>query len=182
MLRIETNQRGDVVFYQSVPSKAGVYFISGFAGFFGLMCLVAGLSNFGVEGAGMVLFSLVPLAFAWRFARFTLGPYLSITSNAIVADKFIRLRRWKFTDITALASFETEVQPQKLNAKMPKMPKVPVHFLGIRTRDGRTSELTLPDFRGNRRLLQLVEERTRLKIETIPDDEAAWKDWQQAKV
>ena len=181
MSKLETNRHGDVVFHQAVPSKAVVYFISGFSGLLGLLFLVGGLSNLSADGAGLIAIGVVFVAFAWRFIRFTLGSYLSVTDSALVADKFLRMRRWKFGDITALASFETEVQPPKLNPKMPKMPKVPVHFLGIRTRDGRTSQLTLPEFRGNLELLELIAVRTRLEIETIPDDETTWKAWKQAK-
>ena len=179
MPQFETNRRGDIVFRQAVGSKAGVYFIAGFAGLLGVLFLVGGFSDLGADGAALIVLGALFVAFAWRFLRFTLGPYLMITDGALVADKFLRTRRWKFDDITALASFETMVQPPNIHHR--KMSKVPVHFLGIRTREGKTSQLTLPSFRGNRDLLDLIAERSRLEIETIPDDEDAWKAWKQAK-
>lgn len=180
MARHETDPNtGNERYYQEVRSRGAVMFISGAAGVFGLLCLLGGfaarLPRVGADEFGMLVFGVVFCLFAWRFWSITTGPYVILTPSRLTVRKLLRTRSWKFDDITALASFPTTVQADLPNGR--KGPVVSVHYLGIRSRDGKFSQVVLPEHSGNDALLKSLNENSLIEITELSGDREALKEW-----
>jgi hypothetical protein len=180
MARRETDpDTGNERYYQEVRSRGGVIFICGAAAAFGLLCLLGGfaarLPHVGADEYGMLVFGLVFCLLAWRFWNITTGPYVILSPSRLTVRKMLRTRSWKFEDITALASFPTIVQADLPKGR--KGPKVPVHYLGIKTRDGKFAQAVLPENCGNQTLLKSLSENSLVKITEIEGEKDALKEW-----
>lgn len=103
-----------------------------------------------------------------------MGAYLALTPSKLTVRKLLRTRWWKFDDITALASFPTVVQAT-LNGK--KMPPVSVHYLGIKTRNGKFARVVSPSFQDNERLLQSLTENSLVAITDLKGGKGALDAW-----
>jgi hypothetical protein len=123
----------------------------------------------------MLVAGLVICYFAWRFWSVTLGTYAILTPSKLIVRKIVRTHSWKFDDITALASLVTVIRVD--TARGGKGPPVKVHYLGIKTRDGKFSKVMLPEFRGNESLLKSLQENSLVEITELSGDEEALKEW-----
>jgi len=168
---------GNERYYQEVRSRGAVVFVCAVAGLFGLMALLGFFSRLPHAGGDeyfLLVLGSFCVWFAWRFWIFTTRPYLTLTPSRLMVNKFFRTRSWKFDDITALASCPTIVQAT-VNGR--KGPPVPVHYLRIKTRDGKVSRVVLPDHEGNQGLLKSLTENSLVAITDLEDGEVALKSW-----
>jgi len=181
MARHDTDPKtGNERYYQEVRSRGAVGFICAAAGLFGLMALLgffSRLPHVGGDEYFLLVLGSFCVWFAWRFWLFTTRPYLTLTPSKLAVSKLFRTRSWKFDDITALASFPTIIQAT-VNGR--KGPPVPVHYLGIATRNGKFSRVVLPDHRGNERLLHSLTENSLVAVTDLAGTEMTLDEWEKS--
>lgn len=183
MLRHDTDpETGDERYYQEVRSRGALIAVCATIGGFGLLMLLGGfavrLPHVGADEYGMLVFGVLVCLFAWRFWNITTKPWLILGPSRLTVKKMLGTRSWRYEDIAQFASFPTVVQAT-VNGR--KGPAVPVHYLGIKTRNGKVARIVLPEHRGNQDLLKSLTENSLIEVIPIPIAEtAAFEQWKEA--
>ena len=170
---------GNERYYQEVRSRGGLTGICLFIGGLGLLFAVGGfvarLPHVRADEYAMLVLGSLACLLAWRLWSTATGPYLILSPSKLTVRKIRGNRSWKYDDITSLASFPTVVQANLPNGR--KGPPVAIHYLGIKTRDGKFSKVVLPEHSGNRALLKSLKENSLVSITSIEGEAEAFKAW-----
>ena len=152
-------------------SKAAVYFVCAFPFLLGLAMLIAffdSLSNIDGDALFLLVTSLVLIAFAVLFYRFSFNPRYELTGRELRIRNFFGVKSTRYEEITSLGKYSKTFRPKKSNGGTLPM-VLTTHHLEIKTRDGKTKTFTLPSFANNSRLLESLERQTHKTVEKLPD-------------
>ena len=162
----------DTESFHEEKSKAAVYFVCAFPGLLGVAMLIGffdSLSNIDGDALFLLFTSLLLIAFAVLFYRFSFNARYELTKREIRIRNFFGARATRYEEITSLGKFSKTFRPRKADGgTLPKI--MTTHHLEIKTRDGKSKTFTLPSFLDNSRLLNSLEQRSGKTVEKLPDE------------
>lgn len=171
MMPVPDSQSPVLCFSEDV-NRVGKYFALTVIALFGLMCLLGffqrlprpGGEEWGFGIAAMALFGFDFLL--WRFFR---RPRLILSDSSITESRLFGPREHRYADMVSLAGYVEKFYPRGPNGTS-SLP-VFLHRLIVRTREGRERLITLPSFGYNGAVIEAIESRSGMKVESLPDRE-----------